>query len=97
MVGITHLKQIKLYETEMDHVLPCKLQSRKFLAKKGDIISSGNYFTKEYVMILSVCTLDSVKLYEAKTEKKNKSSISVRNFNINPSANELSKLKPAYM
>lgn len=48
-------------------------------------------------MILSVCTLDSVKLYEAKTEKKSKSSISVRNFNINPSANELSKLKPAYM
>lgn len=65
--------------------------------KKGDIISSGIYFTKEYVMILSVCTLDSVKLYEAKTEKKSKSSISVRNFNINPSANELSKLKPAYM
>lgn len=48
-------------------------------------------------MILNVCTLDSVKIYEAKTEKMRKSSISVRNFNINPSANEMSKLKLAYM
>lgn len=47
MVGITHLKQIKLYETEMDHVLPSKLESRKFLAKIGNIISSGKHSTRD--------------------------------------------------